>query len=162
MKKTKSPKSMEEYLSFDYQSRKDIDWKGTLPEPYSKLLEFVINPEDKKVFRERLKYLVNTVRYDENYVDCVKKELYRIEEINTDVNPEQKDSLLNETLPRWEKRLHEDRKKIQLYVTVIRDYINYSLQELGDEIWGNIYSKETHYFLPKEHYLLKNSKKEEN
>ena len=162
MKRTKNPKSMEELLTFEYQSNKDIDWKGKLPEPYTKLLELVINSEDRKVLRDELKTLVNTVRFDENYVDCVKKELYRIEEIHKDVNPEKRDSLLNECLPRWEERLLEDRRKLMLYVSFIKEYINYSIQELDDEIWGNIYSTEPKYFQPKGHYLLKNSKKEED
>ena len=161
MKRTKNPKSMEEFLTFEYQSNKDIHWNGTLPEPYTKLLELVINSEDRKYFRDELKTLVNTVRFDENYVDCVKKELYRIEEIHKDVNPERRDSLLNEVLPRWEKLLHKDRKELYSYVSSIDDYISYSLQELGDEIWGNIYSTEPKYSHTKGHYLLKNSKKEE-
>ena len=162
MNRTKNPKSLEEYNSIEYHSQKDIDWKGTLPEPYTKLLNFVINPEDKKVFRNELKLLVNTVRYRENYVDGIKKELYRIEEIHKEVNQERRDSLLNKSLPNEEEQLHKDREKLHLYVTKIRKYITDSLQELGDEIWGNIYSQETNYFLPKEHYFLKNSKKEEN
>ena len=162
MNRTKNPKSLEEYNSIEYHSQKDIDWKGTLPEPYTKLLNFVINPEDKKVFRNELKLLVNTVRYRENYVDGIKKELYRIEEIHQEVNQERRDSLLNKSLPNEKKRLHRDREKLTLYVSFIRDYINYSIQELGDEIWGNIYSTEPKYFEPKGHYFLKNSKKEEN
>ena len=162
MKRTKNPKSFEEFLTFVYQSNKDIHWNGTLPEPYTKLLELVINSEDRKYFRDELKTLVNTVRFDENYVDCVKKELYRIEEIHKEVNQERKDSLLNECLPRRVDCLFQSRKKLQSYVSFIQEYVNQNLQELHDEIWGNIYSTEPKYFQPKGHYLLKNSKKEED
>ena len=69
---------------------------------------------------------------------------------------------MNKSLPNEKKRLHRDREKLTLYVSSIKNYIRYSIQELNDEILGNTYSTEPIYFQPKGHYLLKNSKKEEN